>query len=332
MKVEVVTTAHDADDRRLRWMVDVMRSHGIDADLRAATFRSRATRFLLGPWWVGWRTLASPADSIIVPDPEAWLPAALLGRARRRHVVLDIHEEYHLTAQSRGWIPDWARGVVAGLATRILTIARRSASAVVAADEHLARPGDLVVRNLPDVRPSGDRERRPTAVYVGSVSRQRGVGTIVDLALASPEWTFWIIGPDAEGADTARRRAPDNIEWHGPLRHDLAWKLAARAWVGLSLLGDEPAYRRALPTKLVEYLGAGLAVVVSDLPRQAALVDGAGAGFVVSTTDEAAAALQRFADLETARAMGERGRAAYERLVGADDAEGRLLEAISHAR
>lgn len=328
MRVEVLTTAHGAADRRLRWIVDAVLRRGDEAVLRSASFGGRAVRFAVGPWWVFARTLLGGADVVVVPDPEAWLPAALAGRLVRRRVVVDVHEEYDLTARSRDWIPDRARGLVAGLARRSLEWARRLASVVVVADEHLARPGDVVVRNLPMVEPSDDREPEPTAVYVGSVSRQRGVGTIVDLALARPAWTFWIVGPDGDGVGDLRRGAPGNVVWHGPLAHEAAWSLAARAWVGLSLLGDEPAYRQALPTKVVEYLGAALPIVASDLPRQASLIVDAEAGVVVSSVDEAAEALDRFIDLDVVRAVGERGRAAYDRLVATDDAEDRLIEAI----
>lgn len=332
MRAEILTTAHAGSDRRLRWIGETLASHGIPTGLRGAEFGGRVARFVLGPWWAAWRTLASKADVVVVPDPEAWFAASAAGRLVGRRVVIDVHEEYHLTARSRGWIPGWARGLVGAVARMALGAGRRLASAVLVADEHLAGSGDHVVRNVPDVVPSERREVEPTAVYVGSVSRQRGVGTIVDLARARPGWTFWIIGPEGEGAEDARRRASTNVVWHGPLDHGPAWALAGRAWVGLSLLGDEPAYRRALPTKVVEYLGVGLPVVVSDLPRQASLVRAAGAGVVVSGVDEAAGALDRMATFREVEAMGRRARAAYERLTGADDAAVRLLEAINPAR
>ena len=61
-----------------------------------------------------------------------------------------------------------------------------------------------------------------------------------------------------------------------------AWERARGAWCGLVLLDRTPAFVDALPSKLYEYLGSGLAVIASDLPRQAALVRASGAGVVVS--------------------------------------------------
>jgi glycosyltransferase involved in cell wall biosynthesis len=53
------------------------------------------------------------------------------------------------------------------------------------------------------------------------------------------------------------------------------------------LLADTPAFQRAVPSKLVEYLACGLPVVTTDLPRQGGVVRDSGAGVVVPTGDDA---------------------------------------------
>lgn len=51
---------------------------------------------------------------------------------------------------------------------------------------------------------------------------------------------------------------------------------------------SEPNYLTALPTKLFEYMAAGLAVVTSDLPISRDIVEAAGCGFSVSLEDKTA--------------------------------------------
>jgi glycosyltransferase involved in cell wall biosynthesis len=50
-----------------------------------------------------------------------------------------------------------------------------------------------------------------------------------------------------------------------------------------------------VPTKLYEYLAASLAVLSTPLPRVADLLDGSGAGVLVSSDEDAAAALRAWA-------------------------------------
>ena len=51
-------------------------------------------------------------------------------------------------------------------------------------------------------------------------------------------------------------------------------------WLPLS--AREPNFRLAWPIKLVEYMAAGLAIVASDLPVQAAVIRDSGTGLVVA--------------------------------------------------
>jgi glycosyltransferase involved in cell wall biosynthesis len=72
--------------------------------------------------------------------------------------------------------------------------------------------------------------------------------------------------------------------------------VARGAWVGLSLLEDTPAFREAVPSKLYEYLAAGLAVATTPLPRAADIVVRSGAGVVVPDAAALSATLRGWAE------------------------------------
>jgi glycosyltransferase involved in cell wall biosynthesis len=74
-----------------------------------------------------------------------------------------------------------------------------------------------------------------------------------------------------------------------------AWQLAVGAWVGLSMLEDTPAFRDAVPSKIYEYLAAGLAVVTTPLPRAAEIVEFSGGGVVVPDAATLSATLRSWA-------------------------------------
>jgi glycosyltransferase involved in cell wall biosynthesis len=140
---------------------------------------------------------------------------------------------------------------------------------------------------------------------------------MLDALELATDWELDVVGPVAPADDSRLREelrtrpaVGERVRLHGRLAPREAWRLAEGAWCGLALLDDTPAFREALPSKLYEYLGCGLAVVVTDLPRQSALVTQAGAGEVVpvgpATGSAAGEVLRRWlddpAELERARA------------------------------
>jgi glycosyltransferase involved in cell wall biosynthesis len=118
----------------------------------------------------------------------------------------------------------------------------------------------------------------------------------------APGWELDVVGPVAPAdqaeldAWLASSPAAERLRFHGRKPPEQAWALARGAWVGLSLLDDTPAFRDAVPTKLYEYLAAGLAVATTPLPRAAEIVTGSGAGVVVPDADALSATLRGWAD------------------------------------
>ena len=95
--------------------------------------------------------------------------------------------------------------------------------------------------------------------------------------------------------------------------NDRALQLLAGASVGLSLLQDRPNYRHSRPTKLLEYMAAGIPVVSTPLPAAAAIVEGHKCGVIVPFEDPVAAASavrQLLGDPKLRRRLGENGRRA----------------------
>jgi glycosyltransferase involved in cell wall biosynthesis len=130
------------------------------------------------------------------------------------------------------------------------------------------------------------RDATPRALYVGDVRGSRGLHAMLDAVEQADGWHLDVVGPlrDADRAAVEARLADGlakRVRFHGRKPPREAWTLAAGAWCGLLLLEDTPAFRESLPSKLYEYLGCELPVVVSDLPRQAAMVAEADAGAIV---------------------------------------------------
>lgn len=322
--VTVLTTGHDVADARLHRLVNVLaRNESLtvevlglgaagdgppEAEVRCHPrwgLPGRAADAVLLPW-------RSRGRVILVLDPDLVLPTLLrrfctrwsFGRSTRR-VVVDVHEDYTKALLDRSW----ARGVRLALARSLVaasTAGATRADLTVVADDHLRpfhAPRRLVLRNLPlrNLLPApGPPTSGFRAIYVGDVRLSRGLRMMLSVLESCPDWTLDVVGPVA-AADRvwlsrwrATSPARDRVRFHGRLPPREAWLLASGARVGLCMLQPTPAFVEALPTKVLEYLTCGLAVVTTPLPRAAALIRDTGAGVVVDDLPAAVAALRRW--------------------------------------
>jgi len=310
--VSILTSGHDVADARLHREVAALHRRGLrvevlglgdgaggpdGATVRTWARRGPAGRGLLAavlPWRARGRIL-------MTLDPDSAVTAWPAARARRRRLIVDVHEDYAALLRDRAWARGPTGRIAAALVRGFELVARRADLAVLA-DDHLppaAARHRLVLRNLADPamlpEPSAP-DPVPRALYIGDVRATRGVFAMVDAVAAAPGWILDVVGPVAPrdaAALTERLAAADvagRVRLHGRQPPARAWRLARGAWVGLCLLADTPAFREAVPSKLGEYLAAGVPVICTDLPRQAAVVLEHDAGAVVPADEGCAAA------------------------------------------
>jgi glycosyltransferase involved in cell wall biosynthesis len=150
-------------------------------------------------------------------------------------------------------------------------------------------------------------------LYAGTVGLAQGVGTLLEAARAAgPAVEVVVAGGGAEAAALAGD-PPANVRLLGVVPPAGVPALYEAAHAGVVLLRDRPLFADALPTKLLECMAAGRAVVLSARGEAAEIVERAGAGVVVAPEDPAAlaAALRELAaDRSRALAAGRAGRAA----------------------
>lgn len=258
------------------------------------------------------------ADLIHVHDPELLLVALWLRRTGVP-VVYDVHEYLGETTRTKRWLPAALRRPIAIAAARLERASARRLDGVVTANEDLAArfaaagARAVAVTNSPwsdafpePAPPAAD----PVALYVGGLGPLRGIEVIraASALLGTPGARVVLAGPGDPGA------MPACVEALGRIDHLEVPGLLARArvaWIPLQRHGN---YDRAVPTKLVEAMAAGRAVVASDLGRMGAIVRDAGCGLLVAPDDpraHAAALDELLGDPERAAAMGASGRAAF---------------------
>ncbi|MDO5634347.1 MAG: glycosyltransferase [Micrococcus sp.] len=131
----------------------------------------------------------------------------------------------------------------------------------------------------------------PVMVYVGRLAAVRGIMTMVEALPHLPEVHVAFVGsPDPAPREALRERAEElgvgarvHITDYVPSA-SVTWYIST-ATLGASPLLPTPAHESAVPTKLREYLLAGLPLVVSDLREQARFVQGQSLGAVHAPDD-----------------------------------------------
>jgi glycosyltransferase involved in cell wall biosynthesis len=173
---------------------------------------------------------------------------------------------------------------------------------------------------------------RPASfVYAGVVAETRGVRTMITALEAVPTASLdlaGVISPPGLQAELAEMPAWRRVRYHGQLQRDDLARLLCSARAGLVVLQPTRAFVDGLPVKLLEYMAAGLPVVVSDFPRWRSIVEPAGCGLLVDPRSAPAVAAAMRWILENpaeAAAMGQRGRASIEARFNWSTEEAALL-------
>jgi glycosyltransferase involved in cell wall biosynthesis len=219
----------------------------------------------------------------------------------------------------------------------------------ISADKMTAVPMgvSLELCSLPDL--SDNRRLLPSAVpcllYLGALNQVRRLDFLIrvfaEVRAAVPDALLYVVGkgdhPDDEALllnEVARLNLQSAVVFVGQLPQPEALAYVQEADVCTSALYPTPVMRPSSPTKLVEYMALGKAVVANDLPEQKRLIEESGGGICSAYAEQpfAAAIVTLLKDREKARRMGQAGRryvlehCSYG--VIADKVERRILDLV----
>jgi glycosyltransferase involved in cell wall biosynthesis len=252
------------------------------------------------------------------PFPESYLIRARDGTAR-----------YPMLYRMRGWFFDVVlyRALLPA-ADRVFVqseqMRRDVAAKGIAASQITAVPMGIRVASfaIPEslergLIPPGER----CFLYVGTLTRVRRLTFIVRvLALVTkvlPDVKLYLVGSGDDPRDereladeAARLNVSSALVLVGQLPHAQALRYVLEADICVSPFFPTPILNSTSPTKLVEYMAMGKAVVANDHPEQRFIIEESGAGYCVAWNEEAfAQAIVRLLNApDLARAMGARGR------------------------
>jgi len=295
---------------------------------------NKIERILRVPAAVYRKALAERYDLYHFHDPEL-IPVGLLLKARGRKVVYDVHEDYPVYFACRETFPRTLRKPLAWAIDRIERCTGGRFDAAVAATptiyERFARlnPHTTLVHNYPSLdtlspdEPSVPWETKDDAfVYVGSLTMDRGIREMVRAAglIQDKVPARMILAGEfvSRSDEESIRNMPEFrfVDYLGRTTREETMRLYARAKVGVVVCHPHAHYQLAYPTKLFEYMSAGLPVIASRFPLWRNIIKEVGCGLTVDPLNPEAlaeAVARLLLNRDETREMGARGKEAVIR-------------------
>jgi glycosyltransferase involved in cell wall biosynthesis len=289
--------------------------------------RNRFERMTRTLWNVYRSAVAERADIYHFHDPEL-IGVALALRLSGARVIFDVHEDIPRDIIDKPWIPRPLRRPIALGALITLRGLQRCFSAIVTATPSIAKrfphPRTAVISNYPRLEElSGStgrpfRERERAVAYVGEISRLRGARQMVECLQQVPDGiSLTLVGAFENSAlrdDLQAMPGWSRVRYMGRRQRSELAAIFASVRAGLLLMLPAANHIDALPTKVFEYMAAGLPVVLSSaVPLCADIVRTHECGIVVDVQNaaEVARAVSFLVEHpDEAEEMGRRGQRA----------------------
>jgi glycosyltransferase involved in cell wall biosynthesis len=261
-------------------------------------------------------------------DPEL-IPIALLLKLHGKRVIYDVHEDMPQLLLTKPWIPRPFRWLIASIAGTIEVVSAAFWDGIAVATPTIGRrfPAHktVLVQNFPRrgefaLGQANSYADRPVVVaYVGGISAIRGAREMIQMMSilpASLNARLSLAGPvRSTKLDRELRIIPgsERVAFLGWQSREEVARLLGQSRVGLVVLHPTRNYVDAQPTKLFEYMSAGIPVVASNFPIWKSIIQEANCGLAVNPLDPhaIAGAVQWVLEHpQEAEEMGRRGQKA----------------------
>ncbi|WP_155826112.1 glycosyltransferase [Hirschia maritima] len=248
-------------------------------------------------------TTSQMTDLIWVANDWDMLPIAyLLQKEFGGKILYDSHEfavdQFSHNLQWKIWIRPLTRAIERKYISQVDAIISVSPGICTALKNRYKLPKTPVcVRNIPaykacEFRPISENSKI-RILYQGVVAKGRGLEALIEstplwkrdfkLVIRGPGQPDYINALDQLIVQTASKI---EIEIAPPVPFSELIETAQKSDIGLMLLNNRSVHNKyALPNKLFEYMMAGLAVIVSDVPDMAEIVTNYNTGKVIKSLD-----------------------------------------------
>lgn len=265
------------------------------------------------------------ADIYHFHDPELLLMVRRLKKSGAV-VIFDDHEDFPLQLYKKHYIPNILKKPTSLVSRKLIDFFCSKADGVIAATNHISKKhldnsvSATDVNNYPSIREFKDYKKTPNqpgcvSYILTGLTEVRAVKELVLTARSNSGIFYQITGSflSNEYKQKVLSLAGTNVEFTGRINREKVLDLLARTKVGIALSYHKPSSMHSQPTKIYEYMLAGVPVICSNIPFWESIVVDNGCGISVDPTDinKISEKINFLIDNpDIATAMGERGRQA----------------------
>lgn len=364
IKVCHFTTVHPIDDVRIFTKECVsLANNGFDVTLIACgdiafedikngvkrislnvPVKNRLQRYFKRSKAVYRKALVVDADIYHFHDPEL-LPIGLKLKRREKKVIFDSHEFYGEQINHKGYIPYILRTLTSAIYKKYEAFVCRRIDAVIQictlnGEDYFERRAKktIFITNTPllqkmETKNVNSNISKDFVVHIGSLNYSRGITHIIK-ASALANVPLILVGNFSSEKYKKELELLDeysNVHYKGYVNQEHIKKFFDESFAGLSTLLNVGQYPMidTFPTKVYDYMSAGLPVIISETSFAKHMIEKYKMGLLVdpnNINDIANAILFLKNNKEIAMQMGENGRKAYKNEFNWQIEEKKLIE------
>ena len=345
IKICHLTSAHPRTDSRIFLkMCSALASHGFEVNLVVADglgnsynnnvkivdtgrcLRGRLCRMTKGVIGVYRAAVKLNADVYHLHDPEL-ITIGLLLKFRGKKVIFDSHEDVQAQMLFKPYLNRFTSSIIANIYRAFEILACSQFDGIVVATEKIEsrfksiNKNIAVIRNYPIISEFQNQiefsDKNKSICYAGGIYAERGITEICSaLTFVHAEVSFALCGvcPDQEYMSMLERLPSwGRVKFLGNLNRKELADFYGNSMVGMVTFHPLPNHTESLPTKLFEYMSAGLPVIASNFPLWNEIIEREQCGLCVDPLNPSsiASAIQyMMSNSAEAKKMGDRGRQA----------------------
>ncbi len=224
--------------------------------------------------------LFKKVDILTANDLDTLLPNFLVAKMRKKDLIFDTHEYFTempelVTRPQTQKIWLILEKFLFPRLDKISTV-NNSLAAIY---KSLYKKELTVVKNVPYRTPIIPKEKiQPIIIYQGNINLSRNIDKMLKAVVQLPEVIFWCVGPgdllEEMKSLTIKLGIQNRVKFWGQVPFNQLPPITQQAKIGISIeapLGQNSAL--CLPNKLMDYIQAGLPVIVTPLPEMKNLVE-----------------------------------------------------------
>ena len=291
------------------------------------------------------KALELDADIYHFHDPEL-IPIGKRLVRKGKKVIYDVHEDVPKQILSKSYLgPKWFKKIISSVFNKYEKYQSKSFSAIITILDELKDEFKKYNNNVISVKNYAIKDiideskaieekmnrNEFVVLYIGSITQIRGIKEMIKATeVFDGKVKLWLAGQwesDKLKEECEALKGYENTIYFGEFKAKDLYKYVKSADIGLCVLHPTPNYKKAIPTKVIEYMACELPVILSDFPFWKELFGDIGQYVNPLDVNEISNAIERYMNnRDEINKIGKRNRENFVNNFSWDREERKLLD------